>query len=233
MSTPEDFLDEDPALRGQNYVCLSFVSPEDVLQNKEVYFLSRYVQSLGVELKSLFATMKEKYPADAGLIDTAVENNKHFFNSESLQDAFQFFKGQNSAQLESEFHAQNNFRTTLRGIKVRGVFDTVEEAKNRARVLKAKGDRFNIYVAQVGCWCPWSPNPDDIANQEHSNTQLNELMKKYKENDLKRDIFYEERKSNKLGNAAHLAVQDAVIPADQSNTLSVSDISNQLQNTVV
>jgi hypothetical protein len=37
VSTKEiDYLDEDKPLRGQNYVCLSFISPEDVLIDKEI-----------------------------------------------------------------------------------------------------------------------------------------------------------------------------------------------------
>ena len=32
-----DYLDEDKPIRGQNYVLLSFLSPEDVLVNKEAY----------------------------------------------------------------------------------------------------------------------------------------------------------------------------------------------------
>ena len=31
----KDFLETDPCIRGQNYVCVSFVSPEQVLKNKK------------------------------------------------------------------------------------------------------------------------------------------------------------------------------------------------------
>ena len=34
----EDFLDQDSALRGQNYYCASFISPEDVIKQKELHF---------------------------------------------------------------------------------------------------------------------------------------------------------------------------------------------------
>ena len=34
----EDFLDEDKPIPGQSYCCLSFLSPEKVLQKKEVFF---------------------------------------------------------------------------------------------------------------------------------------------------------------------------------------------------
>ena len=35
--TEQDFLESDKQIRGQNYVCLSFISPENVLKNKEIF----------------------------------------------------------------------------------------------------------------------------------------------------------------------------------------------------
>ena len=32
----EDFLEADDSIRGQNFVCLSFVSPENVLKDKKI-----------------------------------------------------------------------------------------------------------------------------------------------------------------------------------------------------
>ena len=34
----EDFLEVDQSVPGQNYVCLSFLSPENVLKQKEMYY---------------------------------------------------------------------------------------------------------------------------------------------------------------------------------------------------
>ena len=33
----EDYLEVDDPINGQNYVCLSFVSPETLIQNKESF----------------------------------------------------------------------------------------------------------------------------------------------------------------------------------------------------
>ena len=33
----EDFLEVDQKIPGQNYVCLSFISPENIIKNKELY----------------------------------------------------------------------------------------------------------------------------------------------------------------------------------------------------
>ena len=58
-----------------------------------------------------------------------------------------------------------------------------------------------MYVGQVGFWLPWDPDPMDVADQEYADGQLNELMKKYKENESQRDEFYAETKKNKLAGA--------------------------------
>lgn len=202
VSTKEvDFLDEDKPIRGQNYVCLSFLSPEDVLANKDVFFFEKYMANYLSQMHEVFNNLKAKYPDDHGIFDAVKESNPQFFSSDSFQDDFRVFKSAHSAQLESEFLEKNDFRTSVRGIKVRGSFDTLKEAQNRAELLKRMGDKFDIYVAQVGCWCPWSPNPTDLENCEYMETQLNTLMKKYQDNQSLRDEFFEQRKREKMEDA--------------------------------
>ena len=40
----EDFLEIDSKIPGQNYVCLSFVSPEKVLKQKEIFFMTKFLE---------------------------------------------------------------------------------------------------------------------------------------------------------------------------------------------
>ena len=56
---------------------------------------------------------------------------------------------------------------------------------------------FHVYVGQVGYWLPWDPNPNDVAEQEYLNKDLNRLNKEYNKNQTKRDMFYEEQKREK------------------------------------
>lgn len=195
VSTQEaDYLDQDPALRSQNYVCLSFISPEDVIKKKEVFFFEEFLKHISADMSEFFTNLKEKYPDDAGTLTTIQERYAYLFSPKSINDEFSFFQSTHSQQLEETYHKENKFQTSIRGIKVRGVFDTIREAEIRAQVLKKMDDKFNVYVAQVGCWCPWSPNPEDIENQEYAETHLNTMMKHYKDNQDKKDIFYQERK---------------------------------------
>lgn len=145
-------------------------------------------------MNDFFTKISDKYTEDADVLKMIKERYQYVFNANKIQDEYQYYLNNNSIELESTFHAQNNFQTSIRGIKIRGVFDTMREAEVRSQVLKRMDDKFHVYVAQVGCWCPWSPNPDEISDQEYTETQLNTLMKSYKENQDKKDIFYEERK---------------------------------------
>lgn len=207
MSSPlvpvreEDFLTEDPAIRGQNYVCLSFLSPEDVIQKKEVFVFHRYLETFAKELNTLFDGLAAKYPEEKRVIQAIKETNAHMFDAKELDSHFRVFQSLQGGQLDKEYAEANNFQTSVRGIKVRGVFDTLKEAQVRCEVLKRMGDKFDIFVGQVGVWCPWSPNPEDISDQEYAETHLNTIMSKYKENLTLKDQVFEERKQKKMRDA--------------------------------
>jgi hypothetical protein len=190
----EDFLDQDPALRGQNYVCLSFLSPEEVLKKKDVYFLEQFLGEFSKDMTEFFDKLSEKYKEDIDVLKMIKDRYSYIFDGQNLQEEYQYFTNSRSSELEALFHEKNNFQTSIRGLKVRGVFDSMREAEVRSQVLKRMDNKFHVYVAQVGCWCPWSPNPDDITDQEYAETNLNTLMKNYKENQDKKDLFFEERK---------------------------------------
>lgn len=196
-----DYLDEDKPLRGQNYVCLSFLSPEEVLADKEAFTFQNFVASFSKELGVLIDGLKTKYPDDVGSLDVIKENHLYMFDDKEMQDQYRFYKSVHGQALDQEFQKRNDFKTSVRGIKVRGVFDTLKEAQVRADVLKRGGDKFDIYVGQVGCWCPWSPNPHDLEDQQYTETQLNTLMLKYKENMEHRDEHYQQRKDEKIKQA--------------------------------
>lgn len=190
----EDCLDEDPPLRGQNYACVSFISPEDVIKKKDVFFLEMYMKNFSLDMNEFFARLSEKYPDDVDVLKTIKDKYDHVFSPERFYDDYLYYVNNNSVNLEKEYYQSNGFQTSIRGLKIRGVFDSLKEAEVRAKVLKKIDNRFNVYVAQVGCWVPFSPNPEDIENQEYAETHLNTLMKNYKENQDKKDLFYEERK---------------------------------------
>jgi len=123
MTKEIDYLTEDKPLPGQNWVCLSFLSPEGVRNCK------------------------------------------------------------------------------VRGIKVRGVFSTKEEADRRAKELQDEDPDFHIFVGEVGKWLAQDPDPNSVPDQEYREKELNKLMKDYKASQAKAKAMEAERKNDLLQDA--------------------------------
>ena len=49
---------------------------------------------------------------------------------------------------------------TVCGVKVRGCYATYEEAKQRADFLQKCDSYHNIYIGEVGKWCPFEDDPE-------------------------------------------------------------------------
>ena len=73
----EDFLEVDSKIPGQNFVCLSFISPEKVLKQKEVYFTTKFLEHLFNGEDKYTLDMKEKMMNDKTKIN--YDNIKSFY----------------------------------------------------------------------------------------------------------------------------------------------------------
>jgi len=224
----EDFLDEDTEIPGQRYVLLSFLSPEKVLDKKELFFFQKFLQGYEVEWK---VKNLEKYLVDVvkhvndelddrarelekndqfdsaaicrknrlsvdGVMSTYaafIQKSKSELTKTKIVEAYDEFLYANKSKLEEEFYAVNEFRTSMRGVKVRGVYNNTKEAELKAKKLQQKDKYHNIFMGEVGKWTPWDPSPHEVQDQDYNNDQLNTLMKKYKENEDSREKFFEER----------------------------------------
>jgi hypothetical protein len=127
-----------------------------------------------------------------------VKKNMRDFKETKIQEAYENFMFKNRKKLEEEFFTKNEFRTSIRGLKVRGVYDTAAEAGARAKTLQKLDPFFNVYVGQMGFWLPWDPEPADVADQEYAEDQLNTLMKNYKQNESQKEALYEEQKRERM-----------------------------------
>jgi hypothetical protein len=228
----EDFLEEDPEISSQKYALLSFISPENVLAKKDLFFFQQFLKDYEIQWKTrrletflaqqvaaVNRTLDEKSTTleSAGqgeLAETVrgcrvkvddiisgfasyVKSSTKEIKATTVQDDYSDFIFRMQEKLEDEFFTKNEFRTTVRGMKVRGVYSTTTEAEQRAKKLQRSDPLHNIFIGEVGKWLPWDPSPNAIANQEYAEDQLNTLMKKYKENDEAKENFYRENKLQK------------------------------------
>jgi hypothetical protein len=123
------------------------------------------------------------------------------FEYENIKESYDSFLYREKEYLEKIFYEENDFQTTVQGIKVRGVYDTLKEAEIRAKVLRKRDKNFHVFVGQVGYWLPWNPEADTVSNQEYQESNLNTLVKKYNENKESRDDMYEQLKREKIEKA--------------------------------
>lgn len=91
---------------------------------------------------------------------------------------------------------------TLRGIKIRGVYATYEEAQKRSEELSSIDKNFHVFVGEVGKWLPWDPDPDSQnADQVFREKELNDIMIGYKKNLQKAKELEKDRKTDLLSKA--------------------------------
>ena len=225
----EDYLDEDESINGQKYALISFVSPENILDKKELFFFERFLQSYEVNHKvknlevfladsvmrinrdlnekaaalekdgkdDIAAHYRKNQIAMDGILgdyQAFVRKQQKDINKTKIAEAYDDFMFKEQVKLEEEFHAKNEFRTSIRGFKVRAVARDEKEAEVRAKKLQAKDKYHNIYCSEIGKWTPWDPKPHMVENQEYAQEELNTLMKKYKENEDNRSIFFDEQR---------------------------------------
>ena len=90
------------------------------------------------------------------------------------------------------------------GLKIRGVFETYDEAKDHASKIQ-KLDKFhNVFVGEVGKWLPFDVDISNMQTDEepvYREKSLNQYMKSYKDALKEEEIQEKERKGEQLKGA--------------------------------
>ncbi len=68
------------------------------------------------------------------------------------------------------------------GLKIRGVADTIDQAKALCKKLMRVDNNYDIYTVEVGKFFPLHVEPQQVGDIEYENEQLNQLVKSYLEN---------------------------------------------------
>jgi len=262
MSAPrEDFLEEDPEIRSQKFVLLSFLSPENVLDSKDQFFFGEFVKQYEIDYKirnletflvSVVRGINEKLTKESDKMDASgadlsgvagtalaeaaslcrksrlnigsiletysgyVKENDANIKKTTIKEAYDDFMFKNQTKLEEAFFTKNEFRTSIRGLKVRGVTGTHGEAVAMSKKLQRNDTIHNIFLGEVGKWLPWDPKPHQVQDQEYAEDQLNTLMKRYKDNEDARDKFVSEQRQEQSRGAK----KGPVISSSDGNPIS-------------
>lgn len=231
-----DLLDEDLPVSGQKFVCLSFLSPEKIIKDKDIFFFDNFLKQYD------FTKSLEKFTQFLNFLsfkynlnfDNITKDLKEFVNEEkenlyniSLYDEFKTYKDNNEDELETKFNEQYNFQTSVRGIKVRGSYPSQKEAELRCKILRELDPNHDVFVGPVGTWMPWDPEVYKTGRVEYIEEELNQLMNEKQKNEKEAKLQFEAR----IRESKRKAIEENIEKAKTSGN-KLSQILNEDGNLV-
>jgi hypothetical protein len=227
-----DILETDKPIAGQNFVCMSFVSPEKVLKQKEVFFFEEFLKNWE------FNKSMEKFLQFVNFISFKynlsfedlnkdfkdfVQEEKENLVKSSLDDDYKTYLDNHEDDLQKKFDIANNFQTSTRGLKVRGVYPTQEEAELRCKMLRETDPNHDVFVGPVGTWMPWDPEAYKTGRVEYMEEELNQLMHEKQKNEANAKTAFEQR----VKETKQKAIEDNVKRAEKSGNSLTQTIDEQ------
>ena len=221
-----DLLEEDKPIAGQKFVCMSFCSPEKVLKQKEIYFFEEFLKDWEFnksmeKLLQFVNFISYKYNIS---FDDLNKDFKEFVQEErdnlaksTLSDDYKTYIDNHEDELQKKFDVENNFQTSTRGLKIRGVYPTQEEAELRCKMLREIDSNHDIMVGPVGLWMPWDPEAYKTGRVEYMEEELNQLMHEKQKNESNAKNAFEQR----VKETKQKAIEENIKKAEKTgNTLS-------------
>jgi hypothetical protein len=221
-----DLCDEDTPLAGQKFACLSFVSPEKILKKRETYLFDQFIKQW--DFTKSFAKFFDflhfiAYKYNLNIEDLTADFNEFAkeedsrLKENSTDDDFKNFLDKNEDKLNAQFQREHAFQTSTRGLKVRGVYPTQEEAELRCKKLREADPNHDIYVGPVGIWIPWDPDAYKTGRVEFMEEELNQLHQEKIKNEAKAKQEFD----NRVKETKRKAIEENIKLAEKSgNTLT-------------
>jgi hypothetical protein len=225
-----DVLEVDRPIAGQNYGCFSFISPEKIIKQRELYFFGEFLKNWEIS-KSMekfhqflnFVSYKYRLKFEDVIVDFEEflkEERKNIIESTSLENDYKTFLDNHEHEIEKKFNAEYDFQTSVRGFKSRGNFSTQEEAEMRAKLLREVDPYFDVYVGPVGTWLPWEPEAYKTGRVEYLEEELNQLAHEKKNNELAAKNAFEQR----IKETKQKAIEDNKKNAEKYNGTITQDV---------
>jgi hypothetical protein len=197
-----DLCDEDPPIAGQKFACMSFVSPEKILKKREVYLFNQFIKNweFSKSMERYFDFIHFIAYKYSLKVNTLIDDFNEFVKEETdklkksgIEDDYKNFLDKQEDKLNESFNREHAFQTSVRGLKIRGVYSTQEEAEERCKKMRDHDPNHDIYVGPVGVWVPWDPDAYKTGRVEHMEEELNALHKEKLKNEEMAKKEFEER----------------------------------------
>ena len=227
-----DLLEEDKPISGQKFACISFVSPEKILKQKETFFFEQFLKQWDMN-KSMekfhqflnFISFKYKLKFDDVIEDFKdfVKEEKDNINESSLADDYKTYIDNHEEDLEKKFGVNNNFQTATRGLKIRGSYPSMEEAELRCKMLREVDPNHDVFVGPIGVWMPWDPEAYKTGRVEYMEEELNQLMAEKVKNETTAKNAFEQR----VKESKKAAIENNVKVAEKTGNVLTQTIDKE------
>lgn len=227
-----DLCDEDPAIAGQKFACLSFVSPEKILKRRELYLFECFVKQWDFTKSSTrfldfihFVSYKYNLNVENIIADfnEFIKEEGDILKKTTVADDFKTFLDKNEDTLNEKFNKENNFQTSVRGVKIRGVYPTQDEAQNKCVALRKQDPNHDIYVGPVGIWVPWDPDAYKTGKVEFMEEELNKLH----EEKIKNETIAKQEFDKRVMDTKRKAIEENIKAAKKSGNVLTQTIDEE------
>ena len=244
-----DVLDEDKPIAGQKFACVSFISPEKIIKQREMYnfqqFLKQWDMNKSIEKFNQFLSfVSYKYNLNFDNVSKDLQDfckdEKENITASSVEDDFKNYIDMNDDRLLEEFNREHKFQTSVRGLKVRGSYPTQEEAEMRCKMLREVDPNHDVYVGPVGMWMPFHPESYKTGRVEYMEDELNQLMQEKTKNESSAKVEFDKRikesKVKAIEDNKKKALESGNVLTqtidEEGNRVSVKDIDEQKEISV-
>jgi len=191
-SKPIDYLREDPEIPNQRFCCISFIEARDmkVFASKEMFMATKFMKNFLEEYE-----IAKEFSKNSNSKITDEIKEKLDMSYENIKSQYKSYRKNSFQKLCDEFDKNHNPKNalTVSGIKVRGSFRTIEEAQERANLMRDYEPGVNVFVAAQGYWLPYDPENMEDIKAEFREAQLNEIYREKEEALQKAKIDFENR----------------------------------------
>jgi len=219
-----DVLEEDKPVAGQKFVCISFISPEHIVKERNLYnfnkFLNKWDLNKSLEKYNQFLSfLAYKYNMNfddltKDLNDFCQEEKNKLFAT-TVEDEYKNFMDANEEKLDKAFNEEHQFQTSVRGLKVRGSYPSQQEAELRCKMLREVDPNHDVYVGEVGIWMPFHPEAYKTGRVEYLEEELNQLMNEKSKNEKQAKTEFDKR----VREAKEKAMEDNRKKAEESGNV--------------
>jgi len=109
------------------------------------------------------------------------------------------------------------------GMKIRGVFDTRDEATSYVQRLIRLDPLFDIYVCDMYNWCLVPPDPELITDQTYQDETLHNIISEYRKNQIYAKEHFEERKRELMEQAGDELKRAALKKLEEESQQEMED----------